>query len=78
MVVQDVAAEAWCERADDGTRWRPSASRARDLDLRAPGRRRTFYTSLGHPDDFGDVDFQRMLVRGIYWAVGQTVPDMKR
>ncbi len=38
---------------------------------------RAFYTSLGHPDDFGDVDFQRMLVRGIYWAVGQTVPDMK-
>lgn len=29
---------------------------------------RVFYTSLGHPDDFGLADFQRLLKNGILWA----------
>lgn len=32
---------------------------------------RVFYTSLGHPDEFADADFLRLLVNGILWAVGE-------
>lgn len=31
---------------------------------------RVFYTSLGHPDEFGEPEFRRLLVNGIYWAAG--------
>jgi putative membrane-bound dehydrogenase-like protein len=30
--------------------------------------RRVFYTSLGHPDDFTDENFLRLLVNGLAWA----------
>ena len=30
--------------------------------------RRVFYTSLGHPDDFKDENFTRLLVNGLMWA----------
>jgi type 1 glutamine amidotransferase len=30
--------------------------------------RRVFYTSLGHPDDFKDESFVRLLVNGLAWA----------
>ncbi|AWM39566.1 Trehalose utilization [Gemmata obscuriglobus] len=30
--------------------------------------RRVFYTSLGHPDDFKDENFVRLLVNGLTWA----------
>jgi type 1 glutamine amidotransferase len=30
--------------------------------------RRVFYTSLGHPDDFKDENFVRLLVNGLSWA----------
>jgi putative membrane-bound dehydrogenase-like protein len=30
--------------------------------------RRVFYTSLGHPDDFKEPDFIRLLVNGLAWA----------
>jgi len=30
--------------------------------------RRVFYTSLGHPDDFKDANFTRLLVNGLAWA----------
>ena len=30
--------------------------------------RRVFYTSLGHPDDFKDENFIRLLVNGLAWA----------
>jgi|GEM_PF-3532474 len=29
---------------------------------------RVFYTSLGHPQDFRDENFQRMLVNALFWA----------
>lgn len=36
---------------------------------------RTFYTSLGHKDDFTVPEARRLLVNGIYWAAGLPVPD---
>jgi len=35
---------------------------------------RIFYTSLGHPDDFANPSFQRLLLNGILWALGQPIP----
>jgi nicotinamidase-related amidase/type 1 glutamine amidotransferase len=35
---------------------------------------RSFYTSLGSRDDFAQADFQRLLVNGIYWAAGLSIP----
>jgi len=32
------------------------------------GRGRTFFTPLGHPEDFENPSFQRLLVNGIRWA----------
>lgn len=43
---------------------------------RLPGGTRVFYTSLGHPQEFADVRFQRLLFNGVYWAAGRTVPGM--
>ena len=31
---------------------------------------RTFFTPLGHPDDFAEPAFQRLLLNGIRWAAG--------
>jgi trehalose utilization protein len=43
---------------------------------------RTFYTSMGHPDDFDVADFRRLLVNGIYWTLkrptGPPGPPPKR
>jgi type 1 glutamine amidotransferase len=35
---------------------------------REKGGRRVFYTSLGHPDDFKDENFVRLLTNGLMWA----------
>jgi putative membrane-bound dehydrogenase-like protein len=35
---------------------------------RETGGRRVFYTSLGHPDDFKDDNFVRLLTNGLAWA----------
>lgn len=35
---------------------------------------RVFYTSLGHPEDFAIVDFRRMLVNAVFWALDRRVP----
>lgn len=32
---------------------------------------RVFYTSLGHPDDFRNPEFRRLLVNAVAWAVGK-------
>lgn len=32
---------------------------------------RVFFTSFGHPDDFTNPEFRRLLVNGIAWALGQ-------
>ena len=45
------------------------------LERSAPGRGRSFGTTLGHfHDNFGIEAFRRMLVNGILWAAGVEVP----
>lgn len=36
---------------------------------------RVFYTSFGHPGDFENAQFRRLLTNGIYWAAGLSVPE---
>jgi putative membrane-bound dehydrogenase-like protein len=42
--------------------------------LHAAGR--VFYTSLGHPDDFKEKNFQRLLVNALFWVSNRT-PEKK-
>lgn len=42
--------------------------------VRADGGR-SFYTSLGHVDDFRQLQFQSLLARGIHWACGISLPE---
>lgn len=35
----------------------------------------SFYTSFGHPGDFAEVAFNRMLLNAICWSVGHPLPD---
>jgi nicotinamidase-related amidase/type 1 glutamine amidotransferase len=35
---------------------------------------RVFYTSLGHPDDFTNPQFRKLLVNAAFWAIGRPVP----
>ncbi|MEO8351152.1 MAG: ThuA domain-containing protein [Chthoniobacteraceae bacterium] len=37
-------------------------------------KRKSFYTSLGSPDDFEQPAFQRLLLNAALWAVGQPIP----
>ena len=39
---------------------------------------RSFYLGLGHSDDFKQTTFQRVLLNGIYWAVGLPLPMQAR
>jgi len=39
--------------------------------LYGPKQARIFYTSLGHPDDFRNPEFRRLLLNGIRWACDQ-------
>jgi hypothetical protein len=36
-----------------------------------PKRARIFFTSFGHPDDFKNAEFRRLLSNGIAWALGK-------
>lgn len=36
---------------------------------------RVFYTSLGHPRDFEVESTRRLLINGIYWALGRDIPE---
>jgi len=36
---------------------------------------KVFYTSLGHPKDFEVESTRRLLINGIYWALGREVPN---
>jgi type 1 glutamine amidotransferase len=38
---------------------------------------RVFYTGLGHPDDFREAPFRKLLLNAIYWAMDRAVPDPK-
>jgi len=35
---------------------------------------RSFYTSMGHPEDFGVESFQRLVVNAIFWALNRPTP----
>lgn len=37
---------------------------------RDQGGRRVFFTTLGHPKDFEDIQFRRMVINGILWSLG--------
>ena len=37
---------------------------------------RSFYTSLGHVDDFSQPQFAALLAAGIHWACGQPIPNL--
>jgi type 1 glutamine amidotransferase len=39
---------------------------------------RIFYTSLGHPKDFENRSFRRLLVNAIYWALNRPPPPGKK
>lgn len=36
---------------------------------------RVFFTTLGHPEDFAQESMRRLVVNGIYWALGREVPE---
>ena len=35
---------------------------------------KVFFTALGHPKDFEDDSIRRLVITGIYWALGMEVP----
>ncbi|MHC4890571.1 MAG: ThuA domain-containing protein [Planctomycetota bacterium] len=37
---------------------------------------RVFYTSLGHPDDFKNPQFRRLLINAVFWAMNKPVPKV--
>jgi len=39
---------------------------------------RVFYTSLGHPDDFKNTQFRRLLINAAFWAMNKPVPEVER
>ena len=39
---------------------------------------RVFFTTLGHPDDFAQASMRRLVINGIYWALGRDVPTGAR
>lgn len=43
--------------------------------LAGPRQARVFYTSLGHPEDFKSASFRRLLLNGMYWALGRATSD---
>jgi len=38
---------------------------------------RVFYTSLGHPDDFANPQFHKLLINAVFWAMNKPVPKGK-
>jgi nicotinamidase-related amidase/type 1 glutamine amidotransferase len=38
---------------------------------------RIFYTSLGHPGDFDNPQFGKLLINAVFWAMNRSVPDVK-
>lgn len=43
-----------------------------------PKHAKVFYTSFGHPDDFKEPAFRRLLLNGILWALNQPIPPDDR
>ena len=40
-----------------------------------PGGGRTFTTTMGHPRDFGEPPFRKLLVNGMHWSLGLPSPE---
>ena len=40
-------------------------------------RSRVFYSSLGHPDDFKNAQFRKMLINAVFWAMDKPVSKLK-
>lgn len=47
-------------------------------NLAGPKKARVFNTSLGHPDDFAEPAFRKLLVNGLFWALEQPYPTGER
>jgi len=43
-----------------------------------PKHAKVFYTSFGHPDDFANPAFRRLLLNGMLWALSQPIPPDDR
>ncbi|MFH1718310.1 MAG: ThuA domain-containing protein, partial [Planctomycetota bacterium] len=41
------------------------------------GKSRIFFTSLGHPDDFKNENFHKLLINAVFWAIDKPVPKQK-
>ena len=41
---------------------------------KADQNRRVFFTTLGHPEDFRNDDFRRMVVNGLLWTLNLPIP----
>ena len=41
----------------------------------SPGGGRVFMTTAGHPQDYANDAFRRLVVNGVFWALDQTAPD---
>ena len=39
---------------------------------------RVFYTSLGHPKDFKNASFKRLLVNAIFWTLNRPAPEAEK
>ncbi|MBL8239688.1 MAG: ThuA domain-containing protein [Bryobacterales bacterium] len=42
--------------------------------VKQEGKRRVFFTTAGHPEDFRNPDFRRLALNGILWALGRKIP----
>jgi type 1 glutamine amidotransferase len=38
------------------------------------GKSRVFYTSLGHPDDFKNEHFRKLLINAAFWCMKTSIP----
>lgn len=41
---------------------------------KTPAGGRSFMTTLGHPEDFREESFQRLIINAVYWSLGKSVP----
>jgi type 1 glutamine amidotransferase len=44
---------------------------------KTPAGGRSFMTTLGHPEDFQDESFQRLVFNAIHWALNKSAPQWK-
>ncbi|HLV01414.1 MAG TPA: ThuA domain-containing protein [Acidobacteriota bacterium] len=64
MMGKSVGPSGRSERVDNPVAW----------TFQTPAGGRVFTTTMGHPEDFAVEPFQRLVVNGIHWAVGQPIP----